>query len=257
MDNVSGSLFFLTWASFITCLVVGPSLQPRRTRRQWLTVSIVLCCSQSVIREWFPFSLPVSLSLPLSHHCFSCVCALPFLRIVFQVKIWFQNRRSKYKKMAKACASGSGGNNSNQGGQSGSSGPGGASTPLKFEDQTPTSTSTPQTPPETPEGVDSPPSHHGNNGGNNNNNPLVSPSSMMSESNGGNNGGQGMPLSGSHSSAVSPPSSMSPQGLSWDHPHMMPHPSKVPNHMTNSYIPQYAWHHHAYDPNMNPHQLLT
>lgn len=168
-------------------------------------------------------------------------------------------------------SSGSGSNGG--GGQSGSSGPGG-STPLKFEDQTPTSTS-PQTPPDSPDGDSQTPTHVGGNPS------LVSPSSLMSESNGPIGGGGGSnhnnnnpnnnphhnnnqqqqqhnnPLhSSSSSTGVSPPSVMSPQGLSWEH-HMAP--SKVPNmgNLGNSYIPQYSWYHHGHDPNMNPHQLLT
>lgn len=142
-----------------------------------------------------------------------------------QVKIWFQNRRSKYKKMLKSTApsgvgSGPNGPSTNGGSNSGMGHPPNATTP--------------QTPPETPE-THSPPS-------------VGPPPSLLSGTTSGGNGGSlGQP--NSHSNAVSPPA-MSPPITSWD---MGPAKAAA---MTNSYIPQYSWYHHGHDPSINQ-QLLT
>ncbi|RWS31183.1 distal-less-like protein [Leptotrombidium deliense] len=144
----------------------------------------------------------------------------------FQVKIWFQNRRSKYKKMLKAQQqqpAGSQANNAQSGGQGGS-GPAG-STPL----HPPASATTPQTPPETPENH-TPPSVGPP--------PLLPVGSMPST-----------PASSASMSTISPPA-MSPPISSWD---MGPAKAAA---MSNSYIPQYSWYHHGHDPSINS-QLLT
>jgi len=145
-----------------------------------------------------------------------------------QVKIWFQNRRSKYKKMLKANqqpgtqpslpGSQTSGNNTQgpNSGQAGNSlGP-------------PTSASTPQTPPETPE-TNSPPS--------------VGPPPLLPV------GGSVPSNNSSIANAVSPPA-MSPPITSWD----MNGSAKAA--MNNSYIPQYSWYHHGHDPSLNQ-QLLS
>jgi len=153
-----------------------------------------------------------------------------------QVKIWFQNRRSKYKKMLKAQQPGS---NNAQSGQSGQSGAGG-STPI----QTPTSASTPQTPPETPESQTPP-----------NVPPVVPPSNVPSSipnlMSGTSISSSGIPTMTlpTMTSTVSP-QTMSPPISSWDMG------SAKAAAMSNSYIPQYSWYHHGHDPNFNP-QLLT
>jgi homeobox protein DLX2 len=150
-----------------------------------------------------------------------------------QVKIWFQNRRSKYKKMLKAQQSGSaqppppGGQQSgnSQGGQGGNSS-GNTGTSLG----PPTAASTPQTPPETPE-THSPPS-------------VGPPPPLLPV------GPGGAPASNSSiATAVSPPA-MSPPITAWDMG------SAKAAAMSNSYIPQYSWYHHSHDPSMNQ-QLLT
>lgn len=134
-----------------------------------------------------------------------------------QVKIWFQNRRSKYKKMLKSGPSGV---------PSGVPSNGGNGTPGLNH---PPGATTPQTPPETPE-THSPPS--------------VGPSpSLLSVAPGGQLGPNSL------SSAVSPPS-MSPPITSWDMN------SAKAAAMANSYMPQYSWYHHGHDPSINQ-QLLT
>jgi len=147
-----------------------------------------------------------------------------------QVKIWFQNRRSKYKKMLKAQQSGGSGP---PGGQSGNSqgGPGNSSGTSGNSLGPPTAASTPQTPPETPE-THSPPS--------------VGPPPLLPVGPGGTS------VPGSNSSiatAVSPPA-MSPPITAWDMG------SAKAAAMSNSYMPQYSWYHHQHDPSMNQ-QLLT
>ena len=137
---------------------------------------------------------------------------------ILQVKIWFQNRRSKYKKMLK------------------STGPTGGSTGPPTNSGNgqnlghPPNASTPQTPPETPE-THSPPS-------------VGPPPSLLA---GGTQGSSLVPPN-SMSSAVSPPA-MSPPITSWD---MGPAKAAA----MNSYIPQYSWYHHGHDPSINQ-QLLT
>jgi homeobox protein DLX2 len=146
-----------------------------------------------------------------------------------QVKIWFQNRRSKYKKMLKAQQSGSG--PPPPGGQSGNNQSGNSSNTTGTSLGPPTAASTPQTPPETPE-THSPPS--------------VGPPPLLPV------GPGGTPVPGSNSSiatAVSPPA-MSPPITAWDMG------SAKAQAMSNSYIPQYSWYHHQHDPAMNQ-QLLT
>ena len=137
-----------------------------------------------------------------------------------QVKIWFQNRRSKYKKMLKANqVPGQGGGNAQAGGQSG-------------PPQTPTGASTPQSPPETPENP-SPPS-------------VGPPPPLMPV-------GPSTPASSASMPTQSPPA-MSPPITSWD---MGMGNAKANVAMSNSYIPQYSWYHHGHhDPSMNS-QLLT
>lgn len=147
-----------------------------------------------------------------------------------QVKIWFQNRRSKYKKMLKST-------------------PGGPNGQTNGGLQHPPSATTPQSPPETPDShsppsVGPPPSLGG--GG------LSTPGPIG----GGGNQGLGGPLGGSSgggslSSAVSPPV-MSPPITSWD----MGHSKVAAAAMANTYMPQYSWYHHGHDPNINQ-QLLT
>lgn len=177
---------------------------------------------------------------PPARHYVACLVMMIYsLRLfvfVFQVKIWFQNRRSKYKKMLKAQQPGS---NNAQSGQSGQSGAGG-STPI----QTPTSASTPQTPPETPESQTPP----------NVPPPVVPPNVSSSIPN--LMSGTSIPSSGiptmtlpTMTSTVSP-QTMSPPISSWDMG------SAKAAAMSNSYIPQYSWYHHGHDPNFNP-QLLT
>ncbi|XP_054161764.1 homeobox protein Dlx1a-like [Oppia nitens] len=150
-----------------------------------------------------------------------------------QVKIWFQNRRSKYKKMLKAQQTGStqpppGGQTGNS--QSGQTGPGNSSSATSLGP--PTAASTPQTPPETPE-THSPPS-------------VGPPPALLSVGPGGTS------VPGSNSSiatAVSPPA-MSPPITAWDMG------SAKAAAMSNNYMPQYSWYHHQHDPSMNQ-QLLT
>lgn len=156
-----------------------------------------------------------------------------------QVKIWFQNRRSKYKKMLKSTQPGVGGVVPPSTTTNGSAGSGSSL------GHPPTAT-TPQTPPETPE-TNSPPS-------------VGPPQSMLSSTPGGGQQQSQQPgngpgslgstnLSSSLSSTVSPPSAMSPPITSWDM-----NPAKTA--MANSYIPQYSWYHHGHDPSINQ-QLLT
>ena len=154
----------------------------------------------------------------LAHHQIHSNSSLLFY--YFQVKIWFQNRRSKYKKMLKSTQPGGGppsGPVTNGGGNQGNS--------LGH----PPNATTPQTPPETPE-THSPPS--------------VGPPSLLSTP-----GVSLGPGNQSLSSAVSPPA-MSPPITSWDMG------SAKAAAMANSYIPQYSWYHHGHDPSINQ-QLLT
>jgi len=138
-----------------------------------------------------------------------------------QVKIWFQNRRSKYKKMLKA-------NQGPGGAQSGQNGP---PTPQ-----------TPQTPPETPENEDGSPQagpqsvgqQQGQQGQQQNGHGL---GNLM------NNVGPSTPASSASMPTVSPPA-MSPPMTSWDMG------SAKAAAMSNSYIPQYSWYHHAHDPSI-------
>ncbi|CAG2106247.1 unnamed protein product, partial [Medioppia subpectinata] len=147
-----------------------------------------------------------------------------------QVKIWFQNRRSKYKKMLKAAQTGGSGP---PGGQSGNSqgGPGNSSATSGNSLGPPTAASTPQTPPETPE-TNSPPS--------------VGPPPLLPVGPGGAQPGSNSSIA----TAVSPPA-MSPPITAWDMGS-----AKAAAAMSNSYMPQYSWYHHQHDPSMNQ-QLLT
>lgn len=160
---------------------------------------------------------------------------------MIQVKIWFQNRRSKFKKMLKANnqggPGGGNGSGSNAGGPGSSSGPGGSSPGL----HTPTSASTAQTPPETPESQTPP-----------NVGAVLPPGS--GQSSGSMNP---LPASSSSMSTVSPPA-MSPPAISNSHPSVWDMGSaKAAAAMSSSpYLQQYTWYHHGHDPNMNP-QLLT
>ncbi|RWS15085.1 distal-less-like protein [Dinothrombium tinctorium] len=151
-----------------------------------------------------------------------------FMKLKRKVKIWFQNRRSKYKKMLKAQQQQpppqAGQANNAQSGAQGASGPGG-NTPL----HPPASATTPQTPPETPENH-TPPSVGPP--------PLLPVGSIATT-----------PASSGSMSTISPPA-MSPPITSWD---MGPAKAAA---MSNSYIPQYSWYHHGHDPSMNS-QLLT
>nr|UPO70978.1 distal-less [Phrynus marginemaculatus] len=136
-----------------------------------------------------------------------------------QVKIWFQNRRSKYKKMLKAQQQ--------------------QQPPQQPQQQQPTQTpatnpslqppnpaSTPHTPPDSHE-THTPPTAPQPG--------LLPPASSA-------------PVS-SMPAAVSPPA-MSPPISSWDMT-----PAKAAMNVTNSYMPQYSWYHQA-DPTMSQ-QILT
>nr|CCD31554.1 distal-less [Pholcus phalangioides] len=135
-----------------------------------------------------------------------------------QVKIWFQNRRSKYKKMIKAQQQ----QQNSQQPPPQQQQPNAGGTPAL--QQPPNPASTPQTPPETSHDVHTPPSV-----------PMLGPPFSA----------QGLP-----NAAVSPPA-MSPPISSWDTASSKP---AVMN-FTNSYMPQYSWHPQT-DPTMNQ-QILT
>ncbi|XP_074593223.1 homeotic protein distal-less-like [Brevipalpus obovatus] len=146
-----------------------------------------------------------------------------------QVKIWFQNKRSKYKKLQKSGQGVPGlvqgpGNNGQLIGQSG---PGqGGNTSL----QQPSSAKTPQSPPEMQE---------------NHTPPSVGLSQMTIDQSNNNN----LPNSRSSPSPASPPIS---HAAHWN----MVQTKQEP--ICNNYMTQYtSWYqHHPHDPTMNP-QLLT